>query len=100
MEIVMDQAYVITGGQLVSLARMIAEEISKDKPSELPKTRYIRGLDTLAVELGVSKDTVVRHKRLGTFGDAISQNGRIIEINLELAKKRFFEKQKSKNRRV
>ena len=84
----------ITAGQLADL--IIQKLSNKIEPAEKPKLS--QGLDALAQKLGVSISTVVRLKRTGVFGDSITQNGRVIHVDLDKAVEYYFDKTKRKQR--
>lgn len=58
------------------------------------ETKYVYGIDGLAKLIGCSKNYAGILKRTGMFNEAISQNGRTIIIDAELALKLFNDNQK------
>lgn len=66
------------------------ESVSKNTTD----TKYVYGIDGLAKLIGCSKNYAGILKRSGMFDEAISQNGRKIIINAELALKLFNDHQK------
>ena len=66
------------------------ESISKNTTN----TKYVYGIAGLAKLIGCSKNYAGILKRTGIFDEAISQNGRTIIIDAELALKLFNDNQK------
>lgn len=75
-----------TGEQLLELLNSRAEPPQKNEQPETGKERkYLYGIDGICQLLGCSKSTANRVKSRGYLKDAITQIGRKIIIDVELA---------------
>lgn len=75
-----------TGEQLLELLSSRAEEPQPNVQPEIGKQRkYLYGIDGICQLLGCSKSTANRVKSRGYLKDAITQIGRKIIIDVELA---------------
>lgn len=75
-----------TGEQLLELLNSRAESPQKNEQPETGKERkYLYGIDGICQLLGCSKSTASRVKSRGYLKDAITQIGRKIIIDVELA---------------
>ena len=74
----------MTGAQLVSLGESILSRYLSNVQSQ-PQKHYVYGIDGLAQLIGKSKNTAQRLKSSGIIDEAISQDGRTIVIDSDLA---------------
>lgn len=87
-------AFTLTTGELIDL---VVERIQNNLPKVHKKgedRKYLHSLGELALSLGCSLTTVNIKKKQGVFGDAIKQNGKMLQIDEELARERFWSSRK------
>lgn len=86
-------AYTLTAGELIDL---LADRLQLEpkQTQAVSDKRFAHSLGELAVILGCSVTTVNVKKRKGVFGDAIKQRGRLLQIDVDLAKERFWSSKK------
>lgn len=70
--------------------KMMLEFLESEVPVQKAEKKYVYGLKGLAKLLDCSRTKAFKVKASGLLDDAIYQNGRLIKIDVELAKDLFY----------
>ena len=76
----------LTVGQLVDIIRL-----GLTVGATMPKAETVSGIDGIARIFGVSESTAKRIKKSGVISKAVSQKGRVIVTDVELARTLYAE---------
>lgn len=75
----------MTGEEFIFLQQNTREKAGEPLPANRPDKRYVYGIDGIARLFGCSRPTAARIKKSGRIAKAITQMGRKIVVDAELA---------------